>query len=462
MTSEAEVCRDLFLKLKEKADKHYYLAMALTTRLCTPGCLWCLNLGHLNLDDDDVAVIVDALLINDTVEDLDLGTNFLGFKSASELKKLLEKTRSLAELRIGNDSRFRQRGIGSEGAEALAEALKRNKTLRRLELYNNRIDHKGVKALAEAIKENSVIEFIDFKLNLFESEGAAALGGALAVNTSLTHIDIEACNIMASGAKAIASGLQFNTNLLILKMKSNAITPKGAFAIANVLENYNRTLQELHLRDNLEPDMKLYLERPQPRFQGRAELDAALCSLGERPSWKEMPGTQQQHRCRLPSHGVWCWRQHFNDTVVNWYSCTGRFLCQGRDGRDAEALEMELGRALRCLRAKNLVTRLEKALVKNRAGIKIVTLAAFSPGVQMSRLQCAQMSGQVFELEVNSDMTIADLHGEIGKQIDDQHKGHWSLVLENGTLLDSTSGSPLRELSFASTATAPAASAPVT
>lgn len=68
----------------------------------------------------------------------------------------------------------------------------------------------------------------------------------------------------------------------------------------------------------------------------RTKLDAALDVVGERPSWKQLGGTQQQHICRQFGR--------YDKTVVNWYEGTGRIVCQGLN---SAALELHLERALR-------------------------------------------------------------------------------------------------------------------
>jgi hypothetical protein len=47
--------------------------------------------------------------------------------------------------------------IGSNGAQALSEALKINSTLADLSLYGNMIGDNGVQALAQALKINSTV-----------------------------------------------------------------------------------------------------------------------------------------------------------------------------------------------------------------------------------------------------------------------------------------------------------------
>merc|ERR1712232_45791 len=70
--------------------------------------------------------------------------------------------------------------------------------------------------------------------------------------------------------------------------------------------------------------------------QKRSELEAALQLLGEQPAWTVFANYQDQHRCRPAGR--------YDQTVVNWFSGTGRITCQGLN---SAALELHMEGALR-------------------------------------------------------------------------------------------------------------------
>eukprot|EP00434_Breviolum_minutum_P042002 symbB.v1.2.037370.t1/scaffold5500.1/size26397/1 len=98
----------------------------------------------------------------------------------------------------------------STGMEALAEALKVNKTLTNIDLSRNGIGIKGAKAwclgrgsaLAEALKVNKTLTNIDLINNWIGKEGAKALAEALKVNMTVTNIDLRLNGIGKEGAEA--------------------------------------------------------------------------------------------------------------------------------------------------------------------------------------------------------------------------------------------------------------------
>ena len=65
---------------------------------------------------------------------------------------------TLVDLRVNKD-------IGDEGAKALAEALKVNKTVKTLWLYGCGIGDDGAAALAEALRSNTSLTYLRLEYN---------------------------------------------------------------------------------------------------------------------------------------------------------------------------------------------------------------------------------------------------------------------------------------------------------
>src|ERR1700756_5333569 len=71
----------------------------------------------------------------------------------------------IKELDGRTDVDLRNKKIGNKGAEALAEALILNKTLRRLNLNFNQIGEAGFAALAEALSFNNILSELYLERN---------------------------------------------------------------------------------------------------------------------------------------------------------------------------------------------------------------------------------------------------------------------------------------------------------
>ncbi|RUS26956.1 hypothetical protein BC938DRAFT_483892 [Jimgerdemannia flammicorona] len=78
--------------------------------------------------------------------------------------------------------------IDNKGASILAEVLKMNTSLQKLNLKDNDVGEKGASALAEALKMNENIETLDLEDNSIGAKGASTLAEALKMNTILQNL----------------------------------------------------------------------------------------------------------------------------------------------------------------------------------------------------------------------------------------------------------------------------------
>ena len=90
-----------------------------------------------------------------------------------------------------NDSNYTKlhwykRGVGADGAEAIAEALAENSSVTLIHLRGNNIGNDGAKAIAEALKKNSSVTQISLSNNDIGADGAEAIAEALKKNSSVT------------------------------------------------------------------------------------------------------------------------------------------------------------------------------------------------------------------------------------------------------------------------------------
>eukprot|EP00808_Paulinella_micropora_P004090 g30517.t1 len=109
-------------------------------------------------------------------------------------------------------------GIGPQGAQAMADAIKVNSTLAHLNIFYNNIGPQGAQAMADAIKENKrcKLEKLGMAYNQIGDEGARHIAKALEVNSTITHMVISFCNIGPQGAQAMADAIKDRLLLLLL------------------------------------------------------------------------------------------------------------------------------------------------------------------------------------------------------------------------------------------------------
>jgi len=73
----------------------------------------------------------------------------------------------------------------------LANAIAKNKSIKRLDLFNNKISHQGIKHLADALKQNNTpLKELYLGCNNIGDEGSKYLADMLAINKTLQEIDL--------------------------------------------------------------------------------------------------------------------------------------------------------------------------------------------------------------------------------------------------------------------------------
>jgi hypothetical protein len=108
--------------------------------------------------------------------------------------------------------------IGDAGAQEIAGALRKNSTLKELNLFVNDIGDAGAQEIAGALHENSTLTELCVGGNCFGDAGAQAFAGALRENSTLERLDLQYSvpDIGLAGGQAITDALRENSNLMEL------------------------------------------------------------------------------------------------------------------------------------------------------------------------------------------------------------------------------------------------------
>ena len=202
-----------------------------------------LHLAYKKIGNKETKAIAQALKMNTMLQRLDLYNNQISDDGAKALAEALKMNTVLQRLGLGRNQ------ISDDGAKALAEALKMNTVLQWLYLAGNQISDDGAKAIAEALKMNTVLQWLYLNDNQISDDGAKALAEALKMNTVLQLLYLYNNQISDDGAKALAEALKMNTVLLGVAIGGNQISDDGAKALAEALK-MNTVLQLLYLYNN--------------------------------------------------------------------------------------------------------------------------------------------------------------------------------------------------------------------
>jgi len=204
------------------------------------------DLKAFQIGDSGAAAIAQALRSNCVLTRLNLQNNRISDLGATAIGEALQSNCTLTHLQL------RGNRICDVGASHLAHAIRVNRRLVNLDLRNNAIIMPGGAtgaALSQALQCNSVLTHLDLRCNFGAHQAAMALAESLPSNCTLTHVDLSTSMISSCGAVALAKALQLNRTLSHLDLKCNRIGDLGATEFVETLQ-CNTTLIFLDLRYN--------------------------------------------------------------------------------------------------------------------------------------------------------------------------------------------------------------------
>ena len=223
-----------------------------------------LNLSGNSISNEGVTKIADSLRNCTSLTSLNLSSNSFGVNGVQALADALESCTGIASLNLAcnsmdddsviilSDSSLKyfknlaflnlsSNSIGSNGAKALADALKNCTHLTSLNLSSNLMGDVGVVELADNPLRNSMyLTSLDLSRNSIGSYGTEALAGALNSCTCLKSLDLSSNSIGDDGTKALAGALKSHTNLLSLNISKNNIGRSSSSALADIIKNCSK------------------------------------------------------------------------------------------------------------------------------------------------------------------------------------------------------------------------------
>ncbi|XP_072132691.1 uncharacterized protein [Mobula birostris] len=195
-------CQELRLGFNNLGDS---AGKVVSAALRVPGCqiqrLW---LNHSGLQDPDVNHLASALRTNRSLMELDVRGNALGDSGVKLLSAVLRDPNcKLQILGLWNV------GLTDSGAEDLASALRTNQSLTELDLGSNDLGDSGVKLVSAALRDpESKLQKLDLTRVELTDSGAEDLAFALSTNRSLRELDLSKNTLGDSGVKFLSEALR--------------------------------------------------------------------------------------------------------------------------------------------------------------------------------------------------------------------------------------------------------------
>jgi Ran GTPase-activating protein (RanGAP) involved in mRNA processing and transport len=171
-------------------------------------------LGDHTLGNVGAEALGGALSINTTLKRLALSSCSIGSRGVAGLVDGLRGNRTLEVLGLGNNK------VGEGGAEVLKQALRDNAlSVQRIDLEVCGLSPGEVTCIAEGLGVNTTLADLRMSGNVgIGVEGVEAIAGALKRNTRLHTLDMNYCIHCSGGLRAISRALGVNSTLKVLDM----------------------------------------------------------------------------------------------------------------------------------------------------------------------------------------------------------------------------------------------------
>ncbi|XP_051829225.1 leucine-rich repeat-containing protein 74B [Antechinus flavipes] len=202
-----------------------------------------LMLKHRGLGPQGAQALALALMNNTSIVRLNLSDNWLNEEGVAAIAGMLKENCFIADLDLSDNK------LGVKGAKALCAALMENTSLRRLRLSGSDLGTQATKDVADTLMVNTKMELLDLSHNLLDEEAGERLGPALAENVGIKELNLSWNHLRGSGAVIFARGIGVNTYLKVLDLSYNGFGDEGAAAMGEALR-VNGVLEELHMNNN--------------------------------------------------------------------------------------------------------------------------------------------------------------------------------------------------------------------
>ncbi|XP_064485753.1 NLR family CARD domain-containing protein 3-like [Ornithodoros turicata] len=204
------------------------------------------NNHGVELSDQSAARVSDVLKqCKATLEAVSMGSGPQPGPSQGNIKLLLEAligARKLSSIYLSSYD------LGKEGGEILAEVLRTSSTLKKLSIQQPADE--ALDFLVDGLRASSSLEELAIWQS-YNSSGRIALPIAdfMRRNSSIRNLNLAGMNIDVDGARALADMLTENRTLKDLNLEMNKIGNEGAAVFADAMR-VNNTLETLNLSGN--------------------------------------------------------------------------------------------------------------------------------------------------------------------------------------------------------------------
>ena len=175
-----------------------------------------------DIGDIGMMMLIEALRENRTLTTIDISMTDLTKRSAKKLACLLGENRTAVRTVNMSDN-----GIGDEGVEAIADALKRNRSVVKLVIENVEMTVKGIGEIATMLTSNESVECLVLNNNVIDEDGLKLLVEGLEQNKGVKHIYMNSCDLNDQCVPLIIQMMKHNKALASVELVKNHLTEQG-------------------------------------------------------------------------------------------------------------------------------------------------------------------------------------------------------------------------------------------
>jgi len=201
-----------------------------------------LDLSHNMIGDPGIRLITDCLKLNNySLKVLDISFNGLTSNSGYYLGELLYLNNTLEKLFLGGNN------IIELGLHSMLNILSNNnKSLKTLDLSNNKLLHTDLSFISNLVSKNIALSTLNISMNSFESDSLSMLSESLKYNKYLKVLIMNQVNLNEDSSPYFLQHLN-ETNLSEIYLENNHLNEIGGILFSNIIK-HNKWITKLSLK----------------------------------------------------------------------------------------------------------------------------------------------------------------------------------------------------------------------
>jgi hypothetical protein len=208
----------------------------------------------IHCDICDMKELCHAVSLNRSLTSIHLSNKRKMIHQIDSFIESLKKNSTVKKIELPNTL------LGDDGAKTISEFLKLKPNLTEINISSNLLTSVGINALAEALKCNHTLcvlnmsnqgkfASVDGNRNKFDRNGFRTLFAALKENTGIQSLNLKFVDLMDTDMSSLSETIKVNQSISIIDLQGNLIGDLGVELLVSGLYQ-NNSITTLNLGDN--------------------------------------------------------------------------------------------------------------------------------------------------------------------------------------------------------------------